>query len=51
MDTNLLYALIGAPVLFALVTWIVVYSRQQHQKNIRQTSIKAQEPRAENRAG
>jgi hypothetical protein len=50
MDTNLLYALIGAPILFALVAWIVVYSRRQHQKDIRQTSIKSQEPRAEDRA-
>ena len=50
MDTNLLYALIGAPVLFAVIAWVVVYSRRQHQKNIRQTSIKEQEPRAENRA-
>ena len=50
MDTNLLYALIGAPVLFAAVAWIVVYSRRQHQRDIRQTSIRAEEPRAENRA-
>ncbi len=49
MDNNLLYAMIGAPVLFALVAWIVVYSRRQHQKNIRQTSIRAHEPRGENR--
>jgi hypothetical protein len=51
MDPNLLYALIGAPILFAVVAWIVVYSRRQHQKNIRQTSIRAQESRPENRAG
>ena len=51
MDTNLLYALIGAPILFALVAWIVVYSRKQHQKNIRETSIKVQEPRTQHRAG
>ncbi|HWS54638.1 MAG TPA: hypothetical protein VN228_10940 [Pyrinomonadaceae bacterium] len=31
--------------------WVVVYSRRQHQKNIRQTSIKVREPRSENRAG
>lgn len=51
MDTNLFYALIGAPILFAVVAWIVVYSRRQHQKNIRQTSIKVQESRSKNRAG
>jgi len=51
MDTNLFYALIGAPILFAVVAWVVVYSRRQHQKNIRQTSIKVREPRSENRAG
>lgn len=50
MDTNLLYALIGAPILFALVAWIVVYSRRQHQKDIRQTSIRAEESRTETRA-
>ena len=50
MDTNLLYALIGAPILFAIVAWIVVYSRRRHQKNIRETSIRAHEPRAEHRA-
>jgi cytochrome c-type biogenesis protein CcmH/NrfF len=50
MDPNLLYALIGAPILFVIIACIVVYSRRRHQKNIRQTSIKAQEPRAENRA-
>ena len=50
MDSNLLYALIGAPILFAVDAWIVVYSRRQHQKNIRRTSIRAQEPGAENRA-
>ena len=51
MDTNLLYAMIGAPILFAVIAWIVVFSRKQHQKNIRQTSIRAQETRSENRAG
>ena len=51
MDTNLLYALIGAPILFAVVAWLVVYSRRQHEKNIRQTSIRSPEPRTENRAG
>ncbi len=51
MDTNLLYAMIGAPILFAVIAWIVVFSRKQHQKNIRQTSIRAQETRPENRAG
>jgi hypothetical protein len=50
MDTNLLYALIGAPILFVLIAWIVVYSRSQHQKGLRQTSIRSEEPRAENRA-
>lgn len=50
MDTNLLYALIGAPILFVIIACVVVYSRQRHQKNIRQTSIKVQEPRAENHA-
>jgi hypothetical protein len=50
MDTNLLYALIGAPILFALIAWIVVYSRRQHQEGIRQTSIRSQEPPAEDRA-
>lgn len=50
MDTNLLYALIGAPILFAIIAWIVVFSRKQHQKNIRQTSIRSQEPPAESRA-
>ena len=42
MDTNLLYALIGAPILFVIIAWVVVYSRGQHQKNLRQTSIKSQ---------
>ena len=51
MDTNLLYAMIGAPILFAIIAWIVVYSRRQHQKNIRQTSIRSQETGVENRAG
>lgn len=50
MDTNLLYALIGAPILFALIAWIVVYSRRQHQRNIRQTSIRSEEPSAGSRA-
>jgi hypothetical protein len=50
MDTNLLYALIGAPILFAVIAWIVVYSRRQHQKDIRETSIRSQEPPADNRA-
>ena len=50
MDTNLLYALIGAPILFAVIAWIVVYSRRQHQKDIRQTSIRSQESRSEDRA-
>jgi len=51
MDTNLLYALIGAPILFVVITWVVVFSRRQHQKNLRQTSIKAHETRSETRAG
>jgi sensor domain CHASE-containing protein len=51
MDTNLLYALIGAPILFVAVAWIVVFSRRQHQKNLRQTSIRAHETRSEKRAG
>jgi len=51
MDTNLLYALIGAPILFAVIALIVVYSRRQHQKGLRQTSIRAQEPRPESRPG
>lgn len=42
MDTNLLYALIGAPILFAIIAWIVVYSRSRHQKNLRQVSIRSQ---------
>ena len=50
MDTNLLYALIGAPILFAIIACVVVYSRRQHQRNIRQTSIRSHEPPAENRA-
>ena len=50
MDTNLLYALIGAPILFAVIAWIVVFSRKQHQKNLRQTSIRSQEQRAEHSA-
>ena len=50
MDTNLLYALIGAPILFAVIAVIVVYSRRQHQKSLRQTSIRSQEPRADGRA-
>ena len=49
MDTNLLYALIGAPVVFAVIAWIVVYSRRQHQKGLRQTSLRSQESRAEDR--
>jgi len=49
MDTNLLYALIGAPILFAVIAWIVVYSRRQHQKDIRQTSIRSEEPPADSR--
>jgi hypothetical protein len=51
MDTNLLYALIGAPILFAVVALIVVYSRSQHQKDLRRTSIMERETRSENRAG
>jgi hypothetical protein len=51
MDTNLLYALIGAPVLFAAVAWIVVYSRRQHRKDLRRTSIRSQGPRSEKRSG
>ncbi len=47
MDTNLIIALVGAPLLFAVIAWIVVYSRRQHQKNIRQTSIKPREARVE----
>ncbi|HWS87630.1 MAG TPA: hypothetical protein VN282_11740 [Pyrinomonadaceae bacterium] len=50
MDTNLLYALIGAPILFVIIAWVVVYSRSQHQKGLRQTSIRSEEPRAEHRA-
>ncbi len=50
MDTNLLYALIVAPILFAVIACIVVYSRKQHQKNLRQTSIRSQEQRAEHGA-
>ena len=50
MDTNLLIALVGTPVLFALIAWIVVYSRRQHQKNITETSIRSEAPRAGNRA-
>lgn len=49
MDSNLLYALIGAPILFAVVALIVVYSQRQHQKDVRQTSISARETEAENR--
>jgi len=45
MDTNLVIALVGAPLLFALIAWIVVYSRRQHQKNIRQTSIRSKSRR------
>lgn len=51
MDTNLLYALIGAPILFAVIAWVVVYSRRQHQRDLRQTSIKSQGPGSESRAG
>ena len=51
MDTNLLYALIGAHVLLAFVAWFVVYSRGRHQKDIRRTSIMAHEPHSESRAG
>lgn len=51
MDTNLLYALIGAPILFAIIAWIVVYSRRQHQKSIRQTSIRSQGPSSKSHAG
>jgi hypothetical protein len=50
MDTNLLYALIGAPILFVIIAVIVVYSREQHQKGLRQASIRSEDPRAENRA-
>ena len=50
MDTNLLYALIGAPILFAVIAWIVVYSRKQHQRNLRQTSIRSQERQPEHNA-
>ena len=50
MDTNLLYALVIAPILFAVIAWIVVYSRKQHQKNLRQTSIRSQEQQAEHNA-
>lgn len=50
MDTNLFYALIGAPILFAVIAWIVVFSRRQHQKNLRQTSIRGHETRSENRS-
>ncbi|HEX8355347.1 MAG TPA: hypothetical protein VF611_20745 [Pyrinomonadaceae bacterium] len=46
MDTNLLYALIGAPILFVVIAWIVVHSRKQHQKNLRQTSIRSREQHA-----
>ncbi|HEV2707766.1 MAG TPA: hypothetical protein VGV59_17740 [Pyrinomonadaceae bacterium] len=49
MDTNLLYALIGAPILFAVIACVVLYSRHQHQKNLRQTSIKSQESGSESR--
>jgi hypothetical protein len=51
MDTNLLYALIAAPILFAVVAWIVVYSRRQHQKDLRQTSIRSKESRSEKHSG
>ena len=50
MDSNLLYALIGAPILFAIVAFVVVYSQRQHRKDVRQTSISARETGAENRA-
>ncbi len=50
MDTNLLYALVIGPILFAVIACIVVYSRKQHQKNLRQTSIRSQEQRAEHNA-
>lgn len=51
MDTNLFYALIGAPILFAVIAWIVVFSRRQHQKSLRQASIRTQDARSETRAG
>jgi hypothetical protein len=51
MDTNLLYALIGAPILFAIIAWIVVYSRSRHQKNLRQVSIRSQGHGPESRVG
>ncbi len=43
MDTNLIIAAVGAPVLFAVIAWVVIYSRKQHQKDVRLTSIKAEE--------
>jgi hypothetical protein len=51
MDTNLLIAMVGAPFLFAVIALLVVFSKRQHQKNVRQTSITPREPRADNRAG
>lgn len=50
MDTNLLYALMVAPILFAVIAYVVVYSRKQHQKGLRQTSITSQEQRAKHSA-
>ena len=49
MDTNLLVALIVAPFLFASIAWLVVYSRNQHRKNISQTSIRSNEHPKEKR--
>jgi len=51
MDTNIVYALVGGPLLLGGIIWLVLYSRRQHEKNILQMSIKSQESRTQKRAG
>ncbi len=31
MDTNIVYFLIGVPVLLGGIIWLVLYSRRQHE--------------------
>lgn len=50
MDTNLIIALVVGPLLFVVIAWIVVYSRKQHQENLRQTTIKSAESPRERHA-
>lgn len=49
MDNQIMFALIGAVVLFGSIGWLVVYSRSRSHKHTMQTSIKPPETESKNR--